>query len=80
MLSINRLGLVVPKKAVRLATARNVTRRFLREAYRLNKAGIKPGFDIIIYVNNVIMSLKDAEKIVSSGASGINKYVDKNAK
>lgn len=80
MLNVNRLGLVVPKKAVKLATARNATKRFLKEAYRLNKASIKPGFDIIIYVNNVIMSLKDAEKIVLNGASGINKYVSKGVK
>ena len=44
---VNRLGLTVSKK-IGNAVTRNRIRRRMREAYRLNEAGFKSGFDIVI--------------------------------
>lgn len=43
----SRIGFSISSSRVPLATRRNRIRRLLREAFRKNKKGIKPGFDII---------------------------------
>lgn len=47
-LKVSRLGLSVGKKRFKLSTRRHYIQRCLREAYRLNKRQILPGYDIII--------------------------------
>jgi ribonuclease P protein component len=43
-----RLGISVSRKRVREATARNRTKRLIREAFRLSKAELPPGVDLIV--------------------------------
>ncbi len=72
-LNLNRLGLVVPKRYIKLATARNRIKRLLREAYRLSKPKINTGYDIVLYVNKDINTLVQAEEIVSCLQKALNK-------
>lgn len=44
-----RLGLIIAKKNIKLATQRNQLRRYLRESFRLNQAMLA-GWDIVILV------------------------------
>lgn len=43
-----RLGLSVSKRRVRLAVDRNRIKRLIREAFRLSKAELPPGVDLIV--------------------------------
>jgi len=47
-LNFNRLGLSVRKKRFKLSARRHLIQRYLREAFRLNKMCLLPGYDIII--------------------------------
>ena len=47
-LEIARLGVSASKRKVREAHDRNRVKRLLREAFRLNKAGLAPGVDLIV--------------------------------
>lgn len=44
----NRLGISVTKKRFKLSTERHKLQRWLREAYRLNKAKLASGYDVVI--------------------------------
>jgi len=50
-LNINRLGITVGVK-LGCAVVRNRVRRRIREAYRLEEAGLKPGFDVVVVARN----------------------------
>ena len=43
-----RLGVSIGKKKVKLAVGRNRIKRLVREAFRLNKAAIPPGVDLVV--------------------------------
>jgi ribonuclease P protein component len=43
-----RLGISVARKKVRRATARNRIKRLIREAFRLNKAELPCGLDLVV--------------------------------
>ncbi len=43
-----RLGISVSRKKIRDATARNRVKRLIREAFRLSKAELPPGVDLIV--------------------------------
>jgi ribonuclease P protein component len=43
-----RLGISVGRKRVRSASARNRLKRLIREAFRLSKADLPPGIDLVV--------------------------------
>lgn len=59
-LSQPRLGMIVAKKAVRLATNRNQIKRTIRESFRLNQTLIS-GYDILVIGYNQISTLDKTE-------------------
>jgi len=46
----SRLGVIVPKKNIRKATARNSFKRIIRESFRLRQHNLKPK-DILVVAN-----------------------------
>ncbi len=44
----SRLGISISRKKIRDATARNRVKRLIREAFRLSKAELPPGVDLIV--------------------------------
>lgn len=57
-----RLGISVSRKKVRLATARNQIKRLIREAFRLCKAELPPGVDLIVVPRSGKLTYADAEQ------------------
>jgi ribonuclease P protein component len=55
-----RLGLSVSRKKVRSAVARNRVKRLLREAFRLSKAELPPGVDLVVVPRGPSLSFADA--------------------
>jgi len=49
-LQINRIGIVIPQKAIRDAVDRNRVRRLIHEAYRSIAAELSTGNDIVVIV------------------------------
>ncbi|MBU1024055.1 ribonuclease P protein component [bacterium] len=77
-LELNRLGIVIPMKAVRKAVERNRIRRMVKESLRTLPVELKMGFDIVIMVrskpdvdkmqfvqDSIVKLLKSAELIES---------------
>ena len=58
-LELSRLGIIIPKKIVRLATARNRSKRLIRERFREVKANL-PNVDIVLLLNKEV----DGKKLV----------------
>lgn len=59
-LDYTRLGISISKKKIRRATARNRTKRLLREAFRLNKSRIPRGLDLVVVPRGQPISFNDA--------------------
>ena len=57
-----RLGLSVSKKKVGHAAARNRVRRLLREAFRLSKARLPPGVDLVVVPRGPKISFAEARR------------------
>ena len=49
--SLLRLGIIVPKRVFKRAHDRNQMKRWVREAFRLTKPSIRPGFDLVVSVS-----------------------------
>jgi ribonuclease P protein component len=49
-LEINRIGIVIPEKAIHDAVDRNRVRRLISEAYRSIAGDLKTGYDIVFLV------------------------------
>jgi len=47
-LELSRIGVSMRRENFRLAVTRNKLRRYVREAFRLNKGRISKGYDIIV--------------------------------
>ncbi|MBI4398274.1 MAG: ribonuclease P protein component [Candidatus Omnitrophica bacterium] len=43
-----RLGIVVPKRILHKASARNKIKRWVREAFRQAKPGLETGYDLVV--------------------------------
>ncbi len=57
-----RLGLSVPKKRVRKAHDRNRIKRLVREAFRLSKADLPVGVDLVIVPRGVVLTYESTRK------------------
>ena len=68
-LGLSRIGIIVPKKLVRLATSRNRHKRVIREQFRLIKECL-PNVDIVLLLNKRV-----CEKELMQGCERIWKFL-----
>jgi ribonuclease P protein component len=61
-----RLGISVSRKKVRRATARNRIKRLIREAFRLQKAGLATGLDLVVLPRGGDLTFADAQQSMAS--------------
>lgn len=59
----NKIAVIVPKKKIKLSTGRNLLKRRIREAYRLNKFNLskKNYYQVFIYRSQEKKSFKEIE-------------------
>jgi ribonuclease P protein component len=62
----SRLGISVSRKKVRRATARNRIKRLIREAFRLNKAELAPGMDLVVLPRGGDLTFAEAQQSMAS--------------
>lgn len=58
--NVNRLGLAIAKKRVKLAVQRNRIKRLMRESFRINQNKL-PSIDIVVMVKSGIDKLDNKE-------------------
>lgn len=68
-----RLGISVGKRKVRKATARNRIKRLLREAFRLNKADLPIGVDLVIVPRDPNLTFADVNRSLPMLAQAVGK-------
>ena len=68
-LGFSRIGIIVPKKFVRLATSRNRHKRVIKEQFRLAKEYL-PNVDIVLLLNKRV-----CEKDLAKGCGRIWNYL-----
>ena len=61
-----RLGISVSRKKVRRATARNRIKRLIREAFRLHKAKLAPGMDLVVLPRGGELTFAEAQQSMAS--------------
>src|SRR3954447_4771645 len=61
-----RLGISVSRKKVRRATARNRIKRLIREAFRLHKAELAPGMDLVVLPRGGELTFAEAQQSMAS--------------
>jgi ribonuclease P protein component len=61
-----RLGISVSRKKVRRATARNRIKRLIREAFRLHKAKLAPGMDLVVLPRSGDLTFAEAQESMAS--------------
>ena len=61
-----RLGISVSRKKVRRATARNRIKRLIREAFRLHKAELAPGMDLVVLPRGGDLTFAEAQQSMAS--------------
>lgn len=64
-----KLGLVIPKRLVRLSVRRNAIKRVLREAFRHQQTSLRPGYYVFRVKAPVnLANLRDLKRIVRAEA------------
>ncbi len=65
-LDYSRLGISVSRKKVRCATARNRIKRLIREAFRLQKAELARGMDLVVLPRGGELTFAEAQQSLAS--------------
>jgi ribonuclease P protein component len=60
-----RLGISVSRKKIRKAVARNRAKRLLREAFRLSKAELPPGVDLVVVPRGPSLTFDQARALTA---------------
>ena len=66
-----RLGISVGRKRIRSAAARNRVKRVLREAFRLGKAELPAGLDLVVVPRDPALSFAEARRSLPALAQAI---------
>jgi ribonuclease P protein component len=66
-----RLGLSVSKKKVKTAVARNRFKRLVREAFRLNRAELPPGIDLVVVPRGPALTFEAASRSLPTLARAV---------
>jgi ribonuclease P protein component len=66
-----RLGISVSRKKVRKATGRNRVKRLIREAFRLGKADLPGGIDLVIVPRGPVLTFEHARKALPELAKAV---------
>ncbi|MEI8343609.1 MAG: ribonuclease P protein component [Candidatus Moraniibacteriota bacterium] len=59
-----RIGFPISKKHLKKAVDRNLTRRILREAARVNLSALKPGYDLVLMISPEKKALQFSETVI----------------
>jgi len=70
-----RLGISIGRKKVRSAVDRNRVKRVLREAFRLSKAELPAGLDLVVVPRGPGLSFADARRALPSLAQAISRRI-----
>lgn len=71
-----RLGLSVGRRKVRRASARNRVKRYLREAFRLGKAEMPPGIDLVVVPRGPALTFAQARRSLPDLARAAARRLD----
>ena len=71
-----RLGISVSRKKVRRATARNRVKRLIREAFRLHKAELAPGMDLVVLPRGGDLTFAEAHESIASLSRDLSRRLE----
>jgi ribonuclease P protein component len=66
-----RLGISVGRKKIRSAAARNRVKRAIREAFRLHKAELPPGVDLVVVPRGPGLTSVEAQRTLPALAQAV---------
>lgn len=70
-----RLGISVSRKKIRQATARNRFKRLVREAFRLSKAELPAGLDLVVVPRGANLTFENARRSLPALAQSVAKRI-----
>jgi ribonuclease P protein component len=70
-----RLGISVSRKKIRRATGRNRFKRLVREAFRLSKAELPAGLDLVVVPRGANLTFEDARRSLPALAQSVAKRI-----
>jgi ribonuclease P protein component len=74
-----RLGISISRKKARTAVARNRVKRLLREAFRLSKAELPSGIDLVVVPRGPDLTFAEALRSLPSLARAVARRLDQPA-